>query len=320
MSKLPSQSYLQSRIYYNPETGEARWKTVDESFGPKWKRFNTIFANKSISVNLSIGDKRYSKSQILYKMYHGTEVDAIRFVNRNSLDYSISNLVPIIYDIEAKVSAAPSSGKPQSYKPIPTECFELLRYDHKTGELFWKPRGDKRWDARYANALAGSLNDAGYVNVSITIDGCSLAYRAHRISWLLYYGTDPGTYQIDHIDGNRRNNCIKNLRLANSSLNVQAAAPAKRFSFRTKRGKYISTISVYKKNIHLGDFDTEEQARAAYESAIQRYKPVYTFTDEEQATLDELYETYPQASATLQRAAHDLQLKAIHMYNLTGNI
>jgi hypothetical protein len=309
MSKLPSQSYLQSRIYYNPETGEARWKTVDESFGPKWKRFNTIFANKSISVNLSIGDKRYSKSQILYKMYHGIEVDAIRFVNRNSLDYSISNLVPIIYDIEAKVREAPS-GKPQSYKPIPTECFELLRYDHKTGELFWNPRGDKRRDARYANALAGSLNDSGYVDVSITIDGYSLRYRAHRISWLLYYGADPGNYQIDHIDGNRSNNCIKNLRLATASLNVQAAAPPKRFSFRTKRGKYISTISVYKKNIH----------RAAYESAIQRYKPIYTFTDEEQATLDELYESYPQATPTLQRAAHALQLKAIHTYNLTGNI
>jgi hypothetical protein len=318
MSKLPSQSYLQSRIYYNPETGEARWKTVDESYGPAWKGFNARYANKSLSRELRIHGKTYSTAYILYKMYHGTEVDKLRYVNKDSLDYSISNLVPM-HDIDAKVSAAPS-GKAQSYKPIPTECFELLRYDHKTGELFWNPRGNKSWDARYANTIAGYTNSRGYVDVKVSIDGCRLRYKAHRISWLLYYGVDPVNYQIDHIDGCKNNNCIKNLRLADSSFNVQAAAPAKRFNFRINSGKYQSTISIQGKQIQLGTFDTEEQARAAYESAIQRYKPVYTFTDEEQATLDELYDSYPNASAALQRAAHNLQLKAIHSYNFTGNL
>lgn len=317
MSKLPSQSYLQSRIYYNPETGEARWKTVDESFGPTWKHFNSSHANKSLSRELTINNIRYATAYILYKMYHGTEVDKLRYVNKRSLDYSISNLVPM-HDIDAKVSAAPS-GKPQNYKPIPTECFELLRYNHKTGELFWKPRGDKKWDARYANVVAGSLNNGMYVDVSMKIDGRKQRYKAHRISWLLYYGVDPGSYQIDHIDGRKNNNRIKNLRLADSSFNNQAAAPARRFS-TTRTGKYQSIISIQRKRIHLGTFDTEEQARAAYESAIQRYKPVYTFTDAEQATLDELYDTYPNASAALQRAAHELQLKAIHSYNLTGKL
>ena len=318
MSKLPSQSYLQSRIYYNPETGEARWKPVDESYGRNWKGFNTTYANKRLSDRININNTRYSTPYILYKMYHGTEVDKLRYVNKNSLDYSISNLASM-HDIDAKIREAPK-GKTQSFKQISTECFELLRYNHKTGELFWKPRGDKRWDARYANALAGSLNTRGYVDVRISIDGSSQQYKAHRISWLLYYGVDPVNYQIDHIDGNRGNNCIKNLRLATNSFNVQAAAPAKCFSFRADSGKYQSFISIQRKRVHLGTFDTEEQARAAYESAIQRYKPVYTFTDEEQATLDELYESYPQASATLQRAAHDLQLKAIHIYNLTGTL
>ena len=317
MSKLPSQSYLQSRIYYNPETGEARWKTVDESFGPTWKHFNATYANKSLSDKLRICDKIYSTPYILYKMYHGTEVDKLRYVNKDSLDYSISNLVPM-HVIDEKVRAAPS-GRPQSYKPTPTACFELLRYDHKTGELFWNPRGDKSWDTRFANVVAGSLNTRGYVDVSMKIDRRSLRYKAHRISWLLYYGVDPVNYQIDHIDGNRSNNRIKNLRLATASFNTQVAILAKSFS-STKTGKYRSIISIQGKQIQLGTFDTEEQARAAYESAIQRYKPVYTFTDEEQATLDELYDTYPNASAALQRAAHALQLKAIHSYNFTGTL
>lgn len=47
---------------------------------------------------------------------------------------------------------------------------------------------------------------------------------------------------------------------------------------------------------------------------IKRYKPIYEFTAEEQAVLDELYRTYPHCDAALQKRAHCLQVRAVQWY------
>lgn len=79
---------------------------------------------------------------------------------------------------------------------------ELLDYDPETGVFRWKePRRKCR-----VGEVAGSLRKDGYVKIQV--DG--RFYQAHRLAWLCVYGVWPSA--IDHIDGNRANNAIANLR------------------------------------------------------------------------------------------------------------
>ena len=62
--------------------------------------------------------------------------------------------------------------------------------------------------------VAGSVGRNGYWHVFLK--GRRLA--AHRVVWLLAYGEDPYPLTVDHIDRDRTNNELKNLRLADESL------------------------------------------------------------------------------------------------------
>lgn len=78
---------------------------------------------------------------------------------------------------------------------------ELLRYDHKTGKLYWRyARGGEP-----AGKEAGTIADCGYRIVKV--DGAR--YMVHRLIWLLDYGYIPR--RIHRRDGNKLNNFILNL-------------------------------------------------------------------------------------------------------------
>lgn len=74
---------------------------------------------------------------------------------------------------------------------------------------------------------AGYPNNIGYRQVAL----CGRIYSVHRIAWALYYGEHPNG-EIDHINGNRSDNRLCNLRLATSSQNNQN----RRLSSRNKSG------------------------------------------------------------------------------------
>ncbi len=88
---------------------------------------------------------------------------------------------------------------------------ELFVYDPQTG-VFTR-RINRR--AGRAGAVAGCRSVDGYWQISI--DGS--AYKAHRLAWLYVYGKWPD-HQIDHIDGNKLNNSIANLRDVPQSTNM----------------------------------------------------------------------------------------------------
>lgn len=314
MTELPSQEYLRSRIDYNPETGEARWKPVDQSYGYNWQRFNAQSANKILPDRPSIRGTTLSKAKLLYKLYYGTDIRCIRYVNKDSTDYRISNLKPVD-DILSKIKGKNNVSNTRIYKSINTNCYSLLRYDHTEGNLIWNPRGDKSWDTRFSNKKVGSVFKSGYLEFSVKIDGATHYYMGHRVAWMLYYQVDPVHYQIDHIDGNKTNNSIRNLRLANGSLNVQTRKSiTKHFIFRENTGKFYCNMTYNGSNIYLGDFYTEAEAQQVYESALEKYKPIYQFTESEQTMLDELYAKYPNVTRELQHACHALQVKALNHY------
>ena len=306
--ELPSQEYLQSRIEYNPETGEARWKPVDESYGPSWKQFNAKHCNQLIrNKYIHIDFKNQITAKILYKLHYGVEPPArLAYLDKNNLNFAITNITPKAKTLLKDVSFLPR------VNPLPIDVDSILAYNHITGVLTWKPRDEPRsFNAQYAGRDAGYISQSGYMHVKTR----NTIYLHHRLAWMLYYGVDPGKYLIDHIDRNPSNNPINNLRLATNSMNQQVAnLDAKGYVIRPKDGRYQVAIKVNSQQIHLGVYATEEEATAAYEAAVQKLKPIYKFTESEQTLLDNLYNTYPNCSLDLQHACHELQVKALNYY------
>lgn len=141
-----------------------------------------------------------------------------------------------------------------------------LVYDPLTGVLVWRvsKRGHRR-----AGDVAGSLNAAGYWRVKV----CQVAYLAHRVAWALFYGREPDG-EIDHIDGNPLNNRIVNLRLATRAQNC-ANVKGSGVRYEADRGKWLARICVNRRQINLGRYDTEAEARAAYDVAKVKHRGAF---------------------------------------------
>lgn len=140
-----------------------------------------------------------------------------------------------------------------------------LDYCPLTGEFRWSSDGGSR--ARKGE-LAGSVNTIGYLVIGVG----KKDLLAHRIAWAIVYGSLPPV--IDHVDGNKLNNAIGNLRAANKSLNG-ANRGAQRNSLSGCKGvskhhrKWAATIMINKKSKYLGLFNTKEEAASAYMKAAE---------------------------------------------------
>lgn len=120
---------------------------------------------------------------------------------------------------------------PRIAKPLPDAAFlnAVFALDTETGILTWKSRPEhlfnhpthcKATNARCAGRRADKPTRNGYRRIQITINGKQELFGAHRIIWKMVTGRDPPE-QIDHIDRNRSNNAIANLREATPLENAQ---------------------------------------------------------------------------------------------------
>jgi len=137
---------------------------------------------------------------------------------------------------------------------------EFLVYDPDTG-LFRYRRGAR------TGQVAGHHHH-GYIKISIPGYG---GIYAHRLAWLYMTGEMPSKF-IDHKDCARSNNAWSNLRLADRSQNSANAKLKKTNTsgfkgVRLFRGHFRAKITVQSRIIHLGDYDTLEEAVAAYKGA-----------------------------------------------------
>lgn len=146
----------------------------------------------------------------------------------------------------------------------------FLEYDENTGEFKWKfnRRG------LFAGDIAGSVSkDSGYICIRVD----KRLYRAHRLAWLYVYGKWPDDC-IDHINHNRQDNRICNLREAtkqdnqqNLSMNSANKSGVTGVSFYKAYGKWAAEISVKNEKIFLGYFSKLSDAAKARKNAELLY-------------------------------------------------
>jgi hypothetical protein len=126
------------------------------------------------------------------------------------------------------------------------------------------------------NKAANSMDVHGYVVVFFN----GKIYKAHRLIWAIVHGELPKGH-IDHINGNRSDNRIQNLRVVTqqqNSHNQQNINKRNKSGFRgvcwnRKSSKWQASISVNSKTIYIGVFSTPENAHLAYLNAKKVYHP-----------------------------------------------
>lgn len=161
----------------------------------------------------------------------------------------------------------------------PARLRELLSYDPETGLLIWKvrPRSDftatpgstqeaiwRRWNGKHPGNPALT---AGSPYLSGTIEGMNA--RAHQVAWAIYHG-EWASGEIDHINGDKKDNRIANLRDVSRSMNHRNR-PGKLLTqsgrtgviWDTQRGKWAARIKVNGRMLNLGRFTSLEAAIAA---------------------------------------------------------
>lgn len=137
----------------------------------------------------------------------------------------------------------------------------LLDYNSETGVFVWRIANGKRVRA---GDIAGCVTDRGYIRIAVL----GKQYPAGRLAWLYVYGYWPEK-QIDHINLNKQDNRICNLREANASENSRnkALRPDSETGFKgvKKQGnKYMARCQVGDKRKYLGLYETAEEAHQAY--------------------------------------------------------
>lgn len=149
------------------------------------------------------------------------------------------------------------------------ELQAAFRYVKSTGKLFWKKREGKgrntaSFNARFAGKEAGWLNPVtGYTIVHFK----GRPRHMHRLIWTLVHGqTDMF---IDHINADKTDNRLKNLRLAtkrdNSRNRGKTKANTSGFKGVIKAGRrWVAQIGYGGRSRRIGVFDTPELAHAAY--------------------------------------------------------
>jgi hypothetical protein len=177
-------------------------------------------------------------------------------------------------------------------KPLPTRerLLERLRYDAKTGELYWidAPEMSNRWRRRFVGKPAGaySCNKDGTPKcIIVAIDYVS--YKAHRIVWKMLYG-NPVPDRIDHIDMNPFNNRASNMREANHSQNMQNRKVQRNNLCGIKGVTYVKVrshlqtpwvakININGRSTNLGYFQTKGLAAVAHAKAAMRYHGQFSY-------------------------------------------
>lgn len=170
--------------------------------------------------------------------------------------------------------------RPEKWKPLPSkETLDmLLKYEPDTGSLIWRERdistfgwsgvrspewGFKQYHAKFAGKPAGGKHRDGYAKVMIG----EQHYMAHRVIWKMVHDDEPA--DIDHINGDKNDNRLSNLRsvthgvnMRNKSMYTNNKSGITGVEFHNRDKVWVAKIGAGNKQIHLGTFPTKDEAIA----------------------------------------------------------
>ncbi|MGM8463013.1 HNH endonuclease [Enterobacter cloacae] len=116
-------------------------------------------------------------------------------------------------------------------------------------------------------------DDSGYAYIKVD----RVKYSAHRLAWLYVHGSMPEE-QIDHVNNNRSDNRISNLRLASRSQNMMnqyvrkdSISGVKGVGWDKKMQSWRARCQVGGKRVVIGWFDSVEEA----EESLRVYREQY---------------------------------------------
>lgn len=183
--------------------------------------------------------------------------------------------------------------------PTQARALEYFNYDPETGGLLFKERPAAEFSPpRYAQHLkrigmsAGCPNKEGYVKVHI--DGTY--HSAHRIAWLISYDewVEYPAFEIDHINGDRADNRLSNLRRVSKSDNQRNAGRRRnntsgvhgvnwkpKYNSTPNDGSWVARIWNGPRHVYLGSFKSLHEASIARKAAERALG--FTGTDREPA-------------------------------------
>ena len=174
-------------------------------------------------------------------------------------------------------------------KPSPELLRKLMRYEPDTGKLFWiertqenfpsaKPGALRMWNLRMAGRPA--LNYSGHRGYLVgSFKPHTLT--AHRVAWAIHYGEHP-VGQVDHINGNRQDNRISNLRDVTNAENARNIALSKLNTsgvpgvyLHKQTNKWCAQIAAFGRTVSIGLFEEFGDAVIARKAAerVLSYHP-----------------------------------------------
>ena len=250
----PTIERIREVLNYDPETGIFRWRLPPGKRGDrvgtiagrvdKRRGYRTLMIDRMECV---AGEAAWALNYGVWPKY------AIEYRNGQRDDNRIANL--IASRLDAPVTAE--------------RVRDLLDYDPVAGIFHWRIPVGSGPGRKAAGDVAGSVIPAGYR--LIPMDGEKL--YAHRLAWLYIHGEWPAD-EVDHRNLNKDDNRIANLREATGSLNKanrrgrrDSAAGLK--GVERKRDRWAARICKEGQRMHLGTYDTPEEAHAAYAKAAR---------------------------------------------------
>ncbi len=159
---------------------------------------------------------------------------------------------------------------------------QLLRYEPDTGKLFWLPRDARwfadgkhtaehtcaKWNANFAEKEAFTAFNSGYRYGAVLGKNA----LAHRVIWKISYGREPD--HVDHVNGNRVDNRLENLRNVNATGNSRNSCIPRHntsgfmgISFDVARDKWAAYVTLANRKKSLGRFSCIGQAIRARKNA-----------------------------------------------------
>lgn len=164
----------------------------------------------------------------------------------------------------------------------PEQLLALVRYERDEGALYWLPRvakdfgwsekTTKGWNTKYAGKRCGAIHSCGYRFIN---GGNNELFFEHRAIWFIETGVWPD--EVDHIDGNRLDNRMCNMRDVDRVTNGRNMV---RFATNTsgitgvywdKRQVWTASIKANNRNIHLYIGPDKQAAIKARKDAEEKY-------------------------------------------------